>query len=264
MYKNEEAVPPIVSEELWDKANEILQQRSLLQSSKNRNSYQNKYPYSGKLICSQHHVPYYRAIYHYRTGDREVWQCQEYARQGRKGCAMPVLYTMELDELLRLSLDQVPVDRGELLRELLQIYDNIQTEDIQSRYIAQYKHSVDEILRRKDRLLDLNINGCISDEEFTQRNERFNQELAGVRIRLHSLEEQRQREHGKTISSETLYPVLKSELVVERLADRIEARPGVTPQTVLVSLFLRVSTAPQNYLIQRRRGKPSVCTAQYT
>lgn len=273
MYKDEEAVPPIVSEELWDKANAILQQRSLSQSAQDKSGYQNKYPYSGKLICPQHHIPYYRTLYHYRTGKREVWQCQEYARKGRKGCTMPVLYTDELDELVRLSLDQLPLDREELLGELIQIYDNVRIDSRQSQYIVRYKRTLEEILRRKDRLLDLNMDGRISDEEFAQRNERFNRELAGIRTRLEALEAQRRQELETTIPAEALRPILKKELkfaqgfergVVEVLVDRIEAWPGQEARTVQVRLTLHASSGHRDYLIQRRRGKPSVCTAQYT
>ena len=273
MYKDEAAVPPIVSEQLWDKANAILKQRALSQSASGGNRYQNKYPYSGKLICPQHHIPYYRTLYHYQTGDREAWQCQEYARKGRKGCTMPVLYTAELDELIRLYLEQLPLDREELQQELLRIYDNVRSGSRQSRYINQYRRSADEILRRKDRLLDLNMDGRISDEEFSRRNERFNQELEQIRSRMEILEDQLRHGRESAIPEEILVPALKKELefsqgfergVIEALVDRIEVWPGQMPQTVQVRLALLVSPERRNYLIQRRRGKPSVCTAQYT
>ena len=273
MYKDEEAVPPIVSEELWDKANAILNRRTLSQGSRDRSSYQNKYPYSGKIICSQHQIPYHRTLYHYRTEDREAWQCREYARKGRAGCIMPVLYTEELDELIRQTLEQLPLDKEELLQGLLGIYGSFQAGGRQNRYITQSRHAMAEILRRKDRLLDLNVAGHISDEEFTQRNEAFNEELAQIRTRLEELECRLRQEQAKAIPEETLRPALKQELefdqgfqrgVIEALVDRIEAWPGQAPRTVQVRLTLHISTERWTYLIQRRRGKPSVCTAQYT
>ena len=59
MYKDEtgDIVPAIVSEAIWDKANRILAQRSERMASDDRTSYQNKYRYSGKIICMEHHVP---------------------------------------------------------------------------------------------------------------------------------------------------------------------------------------------------------------
>jgi DNA invertase Pin-like site-specific DNA recombinase len=43
MYRDEDNVPPIVSEELWEKANHILVKRSEKMSSEDRTSYSNKY-----------------------------------------------------------------------------------------------------------------------------------------------------------------------------------------------------------------------------
>lgn len=76
MYKDEETVPPIVSEELWEKANLILAKRSKTQSAEDKTSYQNKYPYSGKIICGIHKQPYYHTVYRYPS-------------RGKRGLAMP-------------------------------------------------------------------------------------------------------------------------------------------------------------------------------
>ena len=52
---------------------------------------------------------------------------------------------------------------------------------------------IDSILKRKDKLLDLSIDGRISDEEFSQRNSRFNAEIEKLRARLAELEEEKQK-----------------------------------------------------------------------
>jgi len=93
MYKDEENVPPIVSEEIWHKANEILKKRSAKQSAEDKTSYQNKYAYSGKIICTEHNLPFYRAMYRYASGNKEVWQCKEYNSKGKAGCVSPTIYT---------------------------------------------------------------------------------------------------------------------------------------------------------------------------
>src|SRR5699024_8099244 len=108
MYKDEsgQIVPAIVSEELWDKANLILEKRSIKQSAEDKTGYQSRYPYSGKIICGVHKLPYYRALYRYKSGNKEIWQCQEYSRKGREGCTAPVLYTSELDTIMRQVLEE--------------------------------------------------------------------------------------------------------------------------------------------------------------
>ena len=81
MYKDEESVPPIVSEELWDKANMILTKRGQKIKSENRVSYNNKYLYSSKIVCSEHQCSYQRGLYRYPSGNKEIWQCKEYLQK---------------------------------------------------------------------------------------------------------------------------------------------------------------------------------------
>ena len=54
MYEDHDAVPLIVPSELWDKANRKLKARSEKMASSDKTSYQNKYLYSGKIVCGEH------------------------------------------------------------------------------------------------------------------------------------------------------------------------------------------------------------------
>ena len=61
MYKDEtgETVPAIVSEELWDKANEVLYMRSQdVITAQHKTVHQNLL--TGKLLCAHCGMPYYR------------------------------------------------------------------------------------------------------------------------------------------------------------------------------------------------------------
>ena len=193
MYKDEENVPPIVSEELWDKANLILSKRSAKQSAEDKSGYQNRYPYSGKIICGVHKMPYYRSLYRYKSGNKEIWQCQEYTRKGKEGCTSPIIYTSEADEILRQVLEELAVNKAEIIHELVRIYQSIGNGSKTEEDIARSRVEIDSILKRKDKLLDLSIDGRISDEEFSQRNSRFNAEIEKLRARLAELEEEKQK-----------------------------------------------------------------------
>ena len=119
LYKDIEKVPPIVSEELWDKAAQIRAKRS---KKYGKSAANNRYPYSSKIICQQHQVPFYRAVYKYRTGEREVWQCREYAQKGRAGCLAPVVYTDEVDQIMRRCLQAILPSHKKIIADLLAIY----------------------------------------------------------------------------------------------------------------------------------------------
>ena len=272
MYKDEENVPPIVSEELWDKANLILAKRSAAQSAQDKTSYQNKYPYSGKIICNTHKQPYYRSLYRYKSGNKEVWQCQEYSKKGRSGCQSPVLYTSELDEIMRQILEQLCINKTDIIHELLQLYTSINSQSKLDEDISRIRVNIEDILRRKDKLLDLNIAGRVSDEEFTQRNDRFNLEIDQHTARLRNLEGEKLKNRDMVQSIEVLRQAITEELnfsngfsigVIDALLDHIEVEASEDKNRVNIRVFLKAIAGQQDYLVERRRGNTSVCSGQY-
>ena len=273
MYKDEENVPAIVSEELWEKANLILKKRSAKQSSEDKTSYQNKYPYSGKIICAVHHEPYYRSLYRYKSGSKEVWQCQEYARKGKSGCLSPIIYTSELDDIVRQTLEELFIHRAEIIHELIQIYTTIGSNDKIEEAIAKCKVGIEDVLRRKDKLLDLSIDGRISDDEFTTRNNRFNDEIERLQQHLQGLEEEKTKNQDMMQSIEVLRKAITRELsfekgftpgVIDALLDHIEVSGTEDKNVIHVKVYLKAIGENQEYTVQRFRGKTSVCSRQYT
>lgn len=275
MYKDEETVPPIVSEELWDKANRILSKRSLKHGVEDKTVYQNRYSYSGKIICGTHKVPYYRAVYHYASGDKEVWHCQEYSRRGKAGCTSPILYTSELDDIMRRILEELSMNKEEIVREMMQIYQSIGDGSRTEGDIARCRVEIDNITKRKDKLLDLSIEGRISDEEFSSRNERFNNEIENLRARIAELEKESAQNKNTLESLATLRKAILKELdfangfsvgVVDSLLDHIEVHPQEDGNKgeVHVSVYLKVLPEEHKFRIQREKGNTSVCCEQYT
>ena len=271
VYKDEEKVPSVVSEELWDKANRILARRSAAQSTADRTSYQNKYPYSGKIICGIHKQSYYRSLYRYKSGNKEVWQCQEYSKKGRCGCCAPILYTSEMDEIVRQLLEQRFVRKNDIIQELVRLYTSIRSQSRRNEDIARIRGNMEEVLRRKDKLLDLNIDGRITNEEFTLRNERFNWEIEKHTARLRELEEAL-KNRDRVPFVESLQQAIMEELtckngfsagVIDALLDHIEVEDAGDKNQVHVHVFLKESAQSYDYLVKRRRGNPSVCSRQY-
>lgn len=270
-YRDEEAVPAIVPEELWDRANAILASRSAKQSARDKSSYQNKYPYSGKILCGVHHVPYYRSLYRFKTCEKEVWRCREYVKSGKSGCIGPALYTDELDNIMRQCLEEVLPDRAGFIREMVQLYSGAGPSARLEGELAQKRKSADALLKRKDKLLDLNVSGCISDGEFTLRNRRFNEELEALEAEVKALEAEKRRCRDTAQSAETLeqaiaeelsFPGGFSQLVLDALLDHLDV-VGEADGRVRVSVWLKGRREGEAFTIHRRRGCPSVCSRAY-
>ena len=141
--------------------------------------------------------------------------------------------------------------------------------------IAKCKVNIEGILKRKDKLLDLSVGGHISDEEFTQRNSRFNEEIDRLRLRLDELEQERSKNREMLQSIDVLRQAITKELdftdgfsigVIDTLLDHIEVHPqeGNKKNEIHVSVYLKAISEEEQFTIRRGRGRTSVCTRQYT
>ena len=272
MYKDEETVPPIVSEEIWQKANYILRGRSEKQSAEDKTSYQNKYAYSGKIICAEHNVPYYRTLYRYRSGNKEVWQCKRYVEKGKEGCNSPSIYTTELDMIIKKAYDEIIVNRAEIIHEMIAMYSSLGAQSKIKEDIAKIKMEINQILKMKDKLLELSINGRISDDEFEIRNNRFNEDIDKLSIRLKELDEDELRNKEISCSVETLRKVIAKEInydegldnkLIESLLEKIEVYKTDKKNEIDLKVYFKVLTKPFDYMILRDRKSTSVCSSQY-
>lgn len=272
MYKDEtgEVVPAIVSEDLWEKANRILARRSAKMKSDNPTSYQNKYKYSGKIICMEHNAPYYHARYHYKTGDKEVWQCREYTSKGRAGCHSPTVYTTELDEIMRQVADLLIENKAEIIQKMMRVYCKIGEKSTLKADIAKLEVDLKAVLQRKDKILDLNINGRLSDEEFQERNRKFNDEADELRKRIANLRDQQIKSEDIADSIEALREIITKELdfsngmdqdLVDRLVDRIEVHRTNEENSLLLKVYLKVleDDGQLPFHVKRARQETSVC-----
>ncbi len=272
MYKDEETVPPIVNEDIWQKANYILRGRSEKQSAEDKTSYQNKYAYSGKIICTEHNAPYYRTLYRYSSGNKEVWQCKRYVEKGKLGCTSPSIYTSELDMIIKKAYDELIINRSEIIHEMIAMYSGLGAQSKIKEDIAKVKMEIDQILKMKDKLLELSINGRLSDDEFERRNNRFNQEIDKLNMRLKELDEDELRNKEITYSVETLRKVIAKEInyeegldnkLIESLLEKIEVYKTDKKNQIDLKVYFKVLTKPYDYKILRERKSTSVCSSQY-
>ncbi len=274
LYKDETGsiVPAIVSEELWEKANSILQTRSARQSAENKTSYQNQYSFSGKVICTEHQTPYYRACYRYPSGSKEVWQCRKYTEQGKAGCNSPIVYTSELNEALRQVVGRVVHNQAGIIEDMIGIYSEIDSQSNVQAEILRQESLVYEISQKKDKLLDLSIKGRLSDNEFEVRNNQFNVELSDLQNRIAGLRQQEAQNRGQSLPAEELRSLIAEELnfedgfnnqILDSLLERIEVDHTDQKNEIRLKIILKVIPEKLLFLIRRARSETSVCYIPY-
>ncbi len=179
MYKDCESVPSIVSEELWEKANRKLKirQDSFTNKVSNKAIFQNRYTYSGKIYCGKHFETYHRSS----SGKRKnnpVWECQEYRRDGIKGCDNPRVFEHELDLFFENLINKLFSGRKSIFNNVLESCKNYYNENSGEVEIKVLKNKCDDINKKKDKLLELVMDGYLENNDYKKQIDNLNKDLS--------------------------------------------------------------------------------------
>lgn len=170
MYKDEtgETVPAIVSEEIWDKANEVLYMRSQdVITAQHKTVHQNLF--TGKLICAHCGKPYYRKDAVGKGGEKmSKWVCSGKINNGADSCPSHAIYESEIKPVIedifksgQQNIEELSACVLNLVSELLESNDN-KNELISLNKQLETQHKM------KTKLLKFNAEGNMSDSEFSE------------------------------------------------------------------------------------------------
>ena len=191
IYKDER-VPAIVSEELWNRANEILDSRSTLMKASNSNAKktERKYCYTTKIFCSDHNVSYQRMT-NKRKQTKPRWACGNYVKYRLDACESPIIAEMDLNNIFTIIMEQVFDNKNEIIKEMLSYYSNLKIDNNYQFEISKLKNEIKTIETKKEKLLELNIDGSINNLEFKERNDKYNEDISSLNIRIGKIEQER-------------------------------------------------------------------------
>ncbi len=243
-------IPAIVSEALWDRANVLYRERSAqMKAHAGGASYHNRYPYSGKLLCEEHGTTFHRRVLNKKTGDEEVWQCRVYRTGGRAACAAPQLRSAELDSILAEIFRRMMRDRDAVIDSLLAVLQRVPGAVDYPKAAARVEEEMAAVNMKKDRLLELNLDGAISNAEFKSRNDGFNLQLQTLETRLATIRAEERRQKESTPDAEKIRRALERELSFEnginsRLAatilDKVIVRKESTKNAIHLDIHLKL------------------------
>lgn len=249
MYPAPDIIPPIVSEEVWNKANELLQKKRKIVFENKTTSYQNKYKYSGKIYCKKHNKTFHRTLYKYKTmPDKEVYQCRVYRVKGKKGCDTPILYTNELDAIMACIFKTIFKRKDDFIDELLEMIERHLQEDDYTKDISRVMNEIDKLNRRKDKLLDLVVGDLITKEEFKKRNDEYNHRIKLLEEELNRYEQLRKARRSTEDQLKLMKEFLEKEYdldknvpdeLIDIFVDKIVVEKGEIENLVNLEIYLK-------------------------
>lgn len=246
------SIPAIVPEELWNRANALYKRRrEEMKSHSSGVSFHNRYPYSAKIYCEEHGTTFHRQVIQTKKGQQEVWQCKVYRSHGRAACSAPQIRSSDLDVILSDIFKKLVRDKEKIIDSLVTVLTNIPKEVDYGKLRCQVENEMDDLERKKNRLLDLSIAGALTVEEFKERNDAFNAQILECQGKLTAI---RQEEENRT-SEELDIPAIRQALdqalsftgdidtaLVATILDRVVVKRESTKDDIHLDIFLKLGS----------------------
>ena len=192
MFKDEtgEIVPAIVSEELWDKANEVLTRRS--EDVKNRQGICNHANLlTGKLYCAHCGAAYYRRESKSKDGTvNSKWVCSGKINNGADSCPSFPIYEDEIKPILFEVFSETRVDVEALLASYEEMFRSMEADDETAGQMEEQKRIIALADQKKNKLLELVTTGAITTANFKSMTASCDREAEEAQKTLTELEEQ--------------------------------------------------------------------------
>jgi len=189
VYKDNENVPPIVSEELWNRANKKLKMRqdSFTNRAVNKAVFQNRYTYSGKIYCGEHNVTYHRSSAGKRKNN-PVWECQVYRKESLKGCSNPRVFELELDEIFKDLFNKLFKRRNNIFDEIINECRNYLEINNNDNEIKTLESKILLLNNKKDKLLELVMEEYLTKMDYKKQLDIINDEINTYQNKINELE----------------------------------------------------------------------------
>lgn len=195
LYEDNENVPPIVSEYIWEQAQKIVKSRSD-RFSTNKEVYQNRYPFSSKIYCMEHNTTYRRKK-QTSSGKKKktiiTWRCSHFLKYNTTGCNGPILYDDELKEIVGKSILKY-ISNVSIVDDLIKEYKTIEDTKDYSKEIEKKKEEIEKLEKSKSKILELIVKELIDENDFKRQSDeivsnikRLNKEIDDLETKSNSI-----------------------------------------------------------------------------
>lgn len=189
---------PIVSRELFEKANRVLDEKSLTQEGKAKHS--NRYPFSGKIKCGCCGSSYVARYKNRKNGTRyKAWRCYKSATQGSPhtdkagnplGCSNPSIRNEDAVHIMYLVTRSLQLEEKKITANLLSVIQSVLSVNTNYSHIEKLKEQIQSVEDKRTQLIDLCISGAITKQEFITKREACDKEISELQDTISGIDQQ--------------------------------------------------------------------------
>lgn len=181
VYKDNVSCPPIVSEELWDKCNEVLNKNSYKHKTHTRTD--SRYALSGKIKCYHDGATFIRGSYkNKKTGvESKYFGCSNYRKYGRlkaKGCNTPIIHYEELGDIFRKIANTLLDKENNIIKEIYNVINEMKKKTDYTKEINDIDKKIEDIKNASSELINMRARKEIDSEEYNFQREKYNFDLS--------------------------------------------------------------------------------------
>ena len=248
IYEDRAKIPSIIDEDLWNRANIRLNSRKKAFSirKKDKSIYKNRYLYSAKIYCEKHNKVFHRR--EFRKNKKDItWICSEYLKNGKKSCDSPNIRESELNNIFKDLILKFQIDSNKVIDILMNYYKHLEITDDITEKILSYEKAIHNLHAKKDKLLELCLQGNLSNIEFNERNNLFNKNINEIENKIDKLKIKKSKLYDTNNNIKELTEILKqktnSEIILKKiisyLLEKIVAtKVGNSKNKIKLNIFL--------------------------
>lgn len=189
---------PIISREMFDIANRILDERALTPEGKPKHS--NRYAFSGKIKCGMCGGTFGARYTTRKNGSvYKAWRCLEGAQYGKPhvdkagnyvGCSSESIRNEDALHIMSLVANSLEADKKTIIPNMIKAIQDIVSFDAESTDTDRLHEKIVAVEDKKSRLLEIYTSKDITRDEFVAARTKYDDEIEGFKELIASIEKQ--------------------------------------------------------------------------
>jgi len=189
---------PIISREIFNIANKILEERAL--SSKSKSKHSNRYCFSGKIKCGKCGNIFSARYTTRKDGSKyKSWRCHEGATHGKEkvdsagnhiGCSSESIRNEDALHIMYLVSNSLAMEKKTIIKNMMATIKNIVSYDADSTDVDKLREKVRIVEDKRSRLIELYMSEDITRDEFMIARTKCENEIGELNEIINSIEKQ--------------------------------------------------------------------------